>query len=34
MIEKKTWMDLFQLMKDGVKNVEVRLADFPLKGGM
>ena len=33
MIEKRTWKPYFQLMKDGIKNVEVRLADFPLKEG-
>lgn len=33
MIEKKTWKPFFQLMKDGIKNVEVRLADFKVSEG-
>ena len=32
-IEKKTWPELFEKIKRGEKNVEVRLADFDLKHG-
>ena len=32
-IKKKTWPELFQLMLDGKKTVDVRLADFEIKEG-
>ena len=32
-IEKKTWPDAFRKVKDGTKNVEIRLADFKVKKG-
>jgi len=32
-IEKKTWPDAFQKIFSGVKNVELRLADFECKPG-
>ncbi|KKS37340.1 MAG: hypothetical protein A3G49_01635 [Candidatus Sungbacteria bacterium RIFCSPLOWO2_12_FULL_41_11] len=30
-IEKKTWPEFFRKVKDGKKNVEIRLADFKIK---
>lgn len=32
-IEKKTWPEYFQLVLDGKKNFEIRLADFDVKEG-
>ncbi len=32
-VKKKCWPEYFQLIKNGKKNVEVRLADFELKEG-
>ncbi len=32
-IEKKTWPEAFQKVLDGIKNVELRLADFECKPG-
>lgn len=32
-IEKKTWPKYFQLMIEGKKNVEIRLADFEIEEG-
>lgn len=32
-IEKKTWPKYFQLMEDGDKNVDLRLADFEVSVG-
>jgi hypothetical protein len=32
-IEKKIWPDFFQLVSDGVKNTELRLADFECQPG-
>ena len=30
---KKTWLDYFQMLKDGKKNFDIRLADFEAKEG-
>ena len=32
-VRKKTWPDLFQLMLDGKKTTDLRLADFEIKEG-
>ena len=32
-IKKKTWPDYFEKVKSGVKNFELRIADFDIKEG-
>ena len=32
-IEKKTWPDYFEKVKSGVKNFDLRIADFDIKTG-
>ena len=32
-IKKKTWPEYFQLVKNGKKKVDIRLADFEIKPG-
>lgn len=32
-IEKKTWPEYFQMILDGKKNFDIRLADFDIKEG-